>query len=64
MADMERGDQVIAVQDIPVGFLSNIPKGTTGVIVDVTGFFSTRYTVSFDNGQRAEDLSEGAIRRI
>ncbi|WP_201613258.1 hypothetical protein [Gulosibacter hominis] len=61
---MERGDQVIAVQDISTGFFGSVRKGTTGVIVAVKGFFTTRYDVAFEDGQTVEDVNESAIRRI
>ena len=51
MADLQRGDEVIAVQDISVGIFSS-------------GFFTTQYTVSFENGQKAENVDGNAIRAI
>ena len=64
MADLQRGDEVIAVQDISVGIFSSVPKGPRGVVTDTSGFFTTQYTVSFENGQKAENVDGNAIRAI
>lgn len=51
---MRAGDRVIAVDNLSSGFFTSVPKGTLGTITGVSGFFSTTYSVTFDNGQRMQ----------
>ncbi|MFD7161339.1 hypothetical protein ACFV9C_42605 [Kribbella sp. NPDC059898] len=44
-----RGDKVISARELATGLFADryIPAGTPGVIVDVDGLLSIRYTVTF-----------------
>lgn len=59
--NMDKGDRVIATVGIG-GFLrAKVPKGTKGVITDISGNLPARYTVHFENGETV-DCSERQIR--
>jgi hypothetical protein len=45
---MDKGDRVIATDDISTGIFASVRKGTKGVITDTGGFLKTWYEVSFD----------------
>ncbi len=51
---MDKGDRVIAAMGIG-GFLrAKVPKGTKGIVTDISGDLPFRYTVHFENGETAE----------
>lgn len=65
MSEFEKGDRVIATEDLGGGFFgSNVPKGTEGVVTNVEdGMFSApKFFVSFENGER-EEVSAGQIAK-
>jgi hypothetical protein len=59
--DMDKGDRVIATVGIGGFLLAKVPKGTKGVITDISGNLPARYTVHFQNGETA-DCTESQIR--
>jgi hypothetical protein len=64
---LERGERVIATEDLDDGFFEpGVPKGTIGIITGVSDeglFSSTSFAVSFENGKRL-DLTEQQIAKV
>lgn len=62
-----RVGRVIATEDLDAGFFGpGVPKGTMGVITDVSGeglFSKASFAVSFENGKRL-DLTEQQIAKV
>jgi hypothetical protein len=64
---LERGDRVIATEDLDAGFFGpGVPKGTIGVITSATGeglFSKASFAVSFENEKRLH-LTEQQIAKV
>lgn len=57
------GDRVIATEGIG-GFIgAAVPKGTKGVVTQVSGLFIASYAVDFENG-RTETVGEKLIAKL
>lgn len=66
MADIEKGDRVIATDAVPTDFLATVDKGTKGVIVDVDVPFigSTTYAIHWENGEASDGVEERHIAKL
>lgn len=60
---INRGDRVIATEPLGGIIFSTVPKGTKGVVSDVEGILSIRYTVHFENGC-TETCTDRQIERL
>jgi hypothetical protein len=59
------GQRVIATDNLRFGLFTSVPQGMTGTIIEVGGFFTTKYYVQWDNGEHGEVASNlvAPIRR-
>lgn len=48
------GQRVIATANLSFGLFTSVPKGMTGTIIEVGGFFTTKCYVQWDNGEHRE----------
>ena len=60
----DRGDRVMATEDFGGFFGGKIPKGTTGVVTEGPGIFSSSVTVRFENGETESGVAESQIAKI
>lgn len=66
MANLEKGDRVIATEPISVGFIATVDKGTEGVIVEVDTFLFSMptYRVKWENGDTSNSAEDRQLEAL
>lgn len=61
--ELEKGDRVISTTKMDGSWSTKVPKGTKGVVIDVTTsmWSGTSYDVHFENGETMKGISDEFI---